>query len=154
MFDNLIDLSQFNIFLDVLIASGLTMLVGIEREKSNKAAGLRTNMIVGGFTCLIVSLGNPLINLIESQNISEIINSDPIRIFEAIVVGISFLGAGTILKSRDDSTITGLTTAATLLYSSGIGIATALHQYMLAVLLTIFILIVNYALHAVEKRFL
>jgi len=154
MIDVFFDTTQFNIFLDVLIASVLTLFVGIERERSNKAAGLRTNMIVGGFTCLIVSVANPLINMVENQHLTEMINADPIRLYEAIVVGISFLGAGTIMKSREKGSITGLTTAATLLYSSGIGIVTALHQYVLGILLTSFILIVNYVIHFLEKKYL
>ncbi|QSE99367.1 MgtC/SapB family protein [Fulvivirga lutea] len=146
----LIHPEELAIFGDVVIATLLTMVVGYEREKADKEAGLRTNMIVGGATCLIILLSKPIILFLES-NYPNSINADPIRLFEAIVVGISFLGAGTILKKKDEHNIYGITTAATLLYSSGIGICVALHHYLLAVLLTVFILIVNYVVHRFSK---
>lgn len=143
---------QLWILLDVLIASILCGFVGMEREDSEKPAGLRTNMIVGGATCLIVSLTVPLVDYLETQNISEIITTDPIRVLEAIVVGIGFIGAGTIMKQNGDR-IQGLTTAATLLYALGIGVSVALHQYVIAVGITILILIINFLVRQAEHRF-
>jgi putative Mg2+ transporter-C (MgtC) family protein len=73
----------------------------------------------------------------------EYVNADPIRIIQAIVVGVSFIGAGTVLQIEREYKIKFLTTAATILFSTGIGIAVALHQYYLAVGVSLFILIIN-----------
>lgn len=143
---------QLRMLLDIVIATLLCGIVGYERESMKKPAGLRTNMIVGGAACLIVSLTLPLVDYIENYNTSQIINTDPIRVLEALVVGISFIGAGTIIKQGDDQ-IKGLTTAATLLYSLGIGISVALRQYVIAAGITIIILIVNMVIRQIELRF-
>jgi len=144
--------SQLYILLDVLITTLLCALVGYEREEQSKPAGLRTNMIVGGAACLIVSLVIPLVDFVEDNNISEIITTDPIRIMEAIVVGVSFIGAGTILK-KNSKKVEGLTTAATLLYALGIGISVALKQYYVAVGITILVVIVNFIVRQIAKGF-
>lgn len=144
---------QLYILLDVTIATVLTALIGIEREKAHKPAGIRTNMIVGGATCLIVSLTIPLLNFFENYNMQNIISTDPIRVLQAIIVGISFIGAGTVIKLKDIPQVTGLTTAATLLYSSGIGICVALKQYILAIGITLLIIIINAIIsHFISKN--
>ncbi|MCX2745132.1 MgtC/SapB family protein [Mangrovivirga sp. M17] len=134
---------SFQLFtlLDVLIATILCAAVGYERESAEKPAGLRTNMIVGGAACLIVSLTIPLVDFVQIKNVGDIIRTDPIRVLQALVVGVSFIGAGTILKKSED--VKGLTTAATLLFSLGIGISIALDQYYIAVGVTLLILIIN-----------
>ena len=156
MFDSYPILEHFQrelmIFLDVVIASVLAMFVGIERERKKRGAGVRTNMIVGGFTCLLVSLASSIIDHTAQGLNTDVINADPIRLFEAIVLGVSFIGAGTIFKSGANQ-ISGITTAATLLYSSGIGITVALGQYFLAILVTLFALLINLVLNKVFKRF-
>jgi putative Mg2+ transporter-C (MgtC) family protein len=144
------DTVQWKIFLDVLLASGLTFFIGFEREKAHKAAGMRTHMIVGGFTCLIILLSSPLM---KSMMGTETVEADPIRIIQAVVIGISFIGAGTILKDRNREDVVGLTTAATLLYSCGIGVCVALEYYSLAIALTLLILLVNYVLRVVATKF-
>lgn len=140
------------ILLNVAISAVLTSFIGGEREKSDKPAGLRTNMIVGSVSCFFVSISSNLSNFIESNVGANITSVDPIRILQAIIVGVSFIGAGTILKSGEKSNVLYLTTAATLLYSSGIGIAVALNAYVTAIGLTIIILIIN-ALHGIVAKF-
>lgn len=152
---NLLDyirIEELYLFLDVFLASLFTMVVGLERERADKAAGIRTNMIIGGFTCLIVSLVAPLSYFLQVKGLAQTISIDPIRVFQAIVVGVSFIGAGTILKSTSESKVTGLTTSATLLYSSGIGITVAIHMYLLAILLTLFIVLINSVVHGITKK--
>jgi putative Mg2+ transporter-C (MgtC) family protein len=139
-----IDWNQIQILINVLIALGLSGLIGFEREHMRKPAGLRTNMIIGAAACFIVSLCLPVIDFMEVANMPEIIRTDPIRVIQALVVGISFIGAGTILK-RDDK-VEGLTTAATLLVSLGIGMAVAVGQYTLAVGVTLIILLINFVI--------
>lgn len=135
--------AQLFVLLDVLIAFILTGLIGYERELANKPAGFRTNMIIGGAAALLVSLGKIMVLYYENENLTRL-NVDPVRIIEAIIVGISFIGAGTILKSESEEKVQYLTTAATILFSAGIGISVALKSYFLAVGLTLLILIINY----------
>lgn len=79
---------------------------------------------------------------------------NPIRILQAIIVGVSFIGAGTILKSREENTIRNLTTASTLLYSSGIGISVALNAYVLAAGLAVVALLINMMSHIKDVKLL
>lgn len=141
------------ILLDILIATTLTAVIGFEREHAHKPAGMRTNMIVGGATCMIVALTVPLVEFIDKYNPAEIINTDPIRVLEAIVVGVSFIGAGTIIKATNKERVIGLTTAATLLFSCAIGASCALKQYVLAIGVTVLVVIINYVVKAVTQRF-
>ena len=138
--------SQLFIFLDVSIASVLTALIGYERENEDKPAGMRTNIIIGGVSCLLISLTNPLLEFLDFHNNMKLINADPIRVLNALILGVSFVGAGTILKLTTQKRVTGLTTAATLLYSSSIGICIALKQYVLGGCVTLLVIIVNHVL--------
>ncbi len=137
-------IDQLWILLDVSIASALSAFVGLERERKNRPAGMRTNMIVGGASCLLVSLTSPLMDFVISHETQKIVNTDPIRIIQALVVGIGFIGGGTILKLTSKEKVKGLTTAATLLYTTGLGISIALGQYVIAIGVTLLILIVNF----------
>lgn len=144
--------SQLWILLDVIIASVLAGIVGFEREYAQKPAGFRTNMIVAGASCLFVAVSKPLISFMEEEGRTEYLDLDPIRVMQAIVIGVSFIGAGTVLKSSKDHDVLFLTTAATLLYSTGIGISVAVKQYILAIGLTIIILSINYLANFLNAR--
>ena len=141
------------ILLDVVIASILTGIIGSERESSNKPAGFRTNMIVGGASALLVSVGPILLDSYVLEGHREVVEADPLRIMQAIVVGISFIGAGTILKSEQRHKVQYLTSAATILFSAGVGIAVALQKYILAVGLTLLVYLINKGIKGIEKRF-
>ena len=144
---------QLTIFFNVIIATVLSGIVGLERERAEKPAGFRTNMIVGGASCLLVNLTEILIAVPVEIVGGDIIQADPIRVLEAIVVGVSFIGGGTILKSPSKDKVKNLTTAATLLYSAGIGICVALEQYALAAGLSVLTLIVNLLIRFIERKF-
>jgi putative Mg2+ transporter-C (MgtC) family protein len=145
---------QLWILLDVAIASALSAFVGLERERKNRPAGMRTNMIVGGASCLLVSLTSPLMDFVITHESQEIINTDPIRIIQALVVGIGFIGGGTILKLTNKEKVKGLTTAATMLYTTGLGISVALSQYVIAIGITVMILIVNFLIDKLISKWL
>ncbi|MEX0968258.1 MAG: MgtC/SapB family protein [Bacteroidia bacterium] len=147
--------AQLWILLDVAIAGLLSGLVGLEREFSRKPAGLRTQMIIGAAAALFVLLGTVAINqYFEGVPDNVNITPDPIRIFEAIVVGVSFIGAGTIMQSRRDGRVTYLTTAASLLISAGIGMSIGFHLYYLGAGLAVFAFFINYVMGQVEKKVL
>lgn len=117
-------------------------LVGLEREWASKPAGFRTHMLIAGASTLFVILGNIMIQQFAETTIPQSLQTDPIRIMEAIITGISFLGAGTIIFKDQINTVEGLTTAASILFVSGIGIAVALDLFTLSFILTLMVIII------------
>lgn len=142
---------QLLIFLDVVITCILTAFIGFEREEAHKPAGIRTNMIVGASACLFVSIVPSLIKFVQDSNSFDQIIPDPIRVLQAIIVGIGFIGAGTIIKRGNNNTVSGLTTAATLLFSAGIGITVACNLYVLAICITFLLLFINRGVEKIIK---
>lgn len=114
------------------LAGLLGGIVGLEREFSNKPAGLRTHCFVAAAAALLIVLGEHLLNNFVTENPDTVINSDPLRLIQAIIIGISFLGTGTIVREKNDS-VEGLTTAASILLTAAVGIAVATGNYVLAV---------------------
>ncbi len=139
----------------IVIAAILGGVVGMERESAEKPAGLRTHMLVCAFSTFLVMLALELVSFLKPESL---VRTDPIRIVEAIVVGISFLGAGTIVKSGKGGgkSVEGLTTSASILSVSAIGIAVALNAYILAVGVTSLNLFinwgVNYLFHLIKLK--
>src|SRR5688500_6795298 len=88
--------SQLRIVLEVTIAMPLGAVIGYDREALDKPAGLRTHMLVAGAAALFVGLGTIIIEVYQDALSARGIQPDPIRVFEAIITGISFLGAGNI----------------------------------------------------------
>ncbi len=134
---------QLRILLDVFIAVMLGGALGLEREKNEKPLGIRTNMLIAGAAALLVALGRYMALEMEHNMPEDAMGVDPTRIIHAIIVGVSFIGAGSILKSPQEATVKYLTTAATILFSAGIGICAALGLYVLAVGIMILGLIIN-----------
>lgn len=124
--------AEFQMLGKVVVAALLGGLVGLEREFAERPAGLRTHMLVGATSAFFVMLAAHMISSFEPQ---DIVTVDPVRVVEAIVVGVSFLGAGTIFKytRQGEGVVEGLTTSASILSVSAIGIAVALDAYVLAV---------------------
>jgi putative Mg2+ transporter-C (MgtC) family protein len=142
--------SQLEILGEIVLAAVLGGTIGFERELARKPAGLRTHMLVASSVCLLVSLGNLVVSDFILPNR---VNTDPIRIIEAVIVGISFLGAGTILKREDGKSVEGLTTSASILSAAAIGIGTALRLYPLVVGTTLLIIFINRIMNWVEEWF-
>jgi putative Mg2+ transporter-C (MgtC) family protein len=140
------------ILLAVALAMVLGALLGLEREVAGKPAGLRTNMLVAGAAALLVGLSEVLVRRFHDEIGARIIRSDPIRIIQAIIIGVSFLGAGTIIRHESKRHIEGLTTAASLLFATAVGICAALSEELLAILLTVVVVAVLKLLGLVERR--
>jgi putative Mg2+ transporter-C (MgtC) family protein len=115
--------------------------IGLERELADKPAGFRTHMLVAGATALFAGLGFALTRHFTLHFHAGSFSSDPVRIMQAIVIGVSFLGAGTIFR-RDGGHVEGLTTAATILLAAGVGLACALERYLTAIGATLLTLLV------------
>lgn len=133
--------AQLKIVLEVIIAMTLGAVVGYDREASDKPAGLRTHMLVAGAAALFVGLGTIIAELYANISGARI-QTDPIRVFEAIITGISFLGAGTIIRHRENDKVEGITTAASLLMTAAIGATIGLSQWFLGIVLTALVLLV------------
>jgi putative Mg2+ transporter-C (MgtC) family protein len=135
---------QFELLGRVLAAMLLAGVVGLEREFADKPAGIRTHMLTGGAAALLVLLGAYIVDYFGPDGL---ISSDPIRIVQAIVVGISFLVTGTIFKSSsEDDYVEGLTTGASLLSVAAIGIAVAMELWWLATGVALLNLVINWGL--------
>lgn len=120
----------------------LGAVVGVQREKAGKPAGLRTHMLVClGTTVLIISCASVGMSS-DSQA----------RIIQGIVTGIGFLGAGSILKLNEDRDIQGLTTAAGVWMTAAIGVAVGLGSLGVALLSTLFTLIILSVLGRLERH--
>jgi putative Mg2+ transporter-C (MgtC) family protein len=126
--------------LRLLVALILGAVVGLERERQERAAGLRT--------VTMVSLGSCLFTIVGAYGFP---NTDPSRVAAQIVTGIGFLGAGTIFLRKD--LVRGLTTAATIWAVAAIGMAAGTSQYIVALFTTLLILSVLMVLKPIEKRF-
>jgi putative Mg2+ transporter-C (MgtC) family protein len=128
-------------FLRLALAAVLGGAIGLEREYHHKPAGLRTNMLI--------ALGSALFSILSVELGAGA--GSPDRIAAQVVTGIGFLGAGAILRSREN--IHGLTTAATIWVNAAIGMAAGLGSYVVATLAATLTLIVLAILPYIERRF-
>ena len=132
---------QIQILGSVALAMALGAAIGLERETKDKPAGLRTHMLVAGAAAFLVALSDVAVQRFNVDLGTGLVRSDPIRIIEAVITGISFLGAGTILRHKGSDHVEGLTTAASLLFVAGLGICVALSQVPLAIGVTALVLV-------------
>ena len=143
---------QLAILAEVFLAMVLGGSIGIERATANKSAGFRTHSLVAGAAALLVGVSDVLLyRFSPDMYTTDLIRSDPIRVIQAIIAGISFLGAGTIFKHPRKQHVEGLTTAASLLFSGAIGICVALRQFMLAVAVTLLTVVVLRSVDFIER---
>jgi putative Mg2+ transporter-C (MgtC) family protein len=131
---------QLQILAYVTLAMLLGAAIGFERELEDKPAGLRTHMLVAGAATLLVALSGIVLKRFNVDLGSGLVRSDPIRIIETVITGVSFLGAGTIIRSSTRH-VEGLTTAASILFAAAVGMCVALSQLVLAVGATVLVLV-------------
>lgn len=134
----------FRIVLSIALGAG----IGLERELTNKWAGLRTHMLV--------CLGSCLFTLLSIYGFSTVITTypmgDPGRVAAQILTGIGFIGGGTVL--RQGSTVYGLTTAATLWVVASIGMACGCGRFNWAIVSAILSVCVLVLIRIFEKDFM
>jgi putative Mg2+ transporter-C (MgtC) family protein len=114
-------------FLSLLLAVALGAIVGVEREKSHKPAGLRTHMLVSLGACLFTMM-------------STSFGAQPAQVAGGIVAGIGFIGAGTIWAEKDK--VQGITTAASLWATAAIGLTVGIGDYPLAAAVTALVVVI------------
>lgn len=143
---------QLEVVAEVALAILLGGCVGFERELASKPAGLRTHMMMAAAATLLVALGDVLLEHFGRDNGSHLVQSDPMRIVGAVITSTSIVAAGTIFRKPDAGAVEGLTTASSLLLTSAIGIAVALHQLVLAVATVVLVVVILRGLGWVEDR--
>ena len=147
-FNQIFDIS---LVIRVLSSVLLGFAIGLEREMTNKYAGLRTNILVCLGACLftVISIyGFPEVSVTGD----ELGTRDTARVAAQVVTGIGFIGGGTVL--RHGATVFGLTTAATLWVSASIGMACGAGMYGLAITATVLSMLVLVSVRLFEKNVL
>lgn len=132
-------ISNIEVIARLVLSAAIGGMIGVEREVHNRPAGLRTH--------ILVSLGSALIMLISMYGFNT---GDPGRLAAQVVTGVGFLGAGTIMKTGND--IKGLTTAASLWISSGIGLSIGNGYYMGGIVTGAIVMITLMSLRRIEKK--
>ena len=135
-------IDQLVLLIRILLAGICGAVIGYERKNRMKEAGIRTHMIV--------ALGASLIMIVSKYGFDDVLGNagialDPSRIAAQIVTGVGFLGAGMIFMRKN--MIMGLTTAAGVWVTSGIGMAIGCGLYAIGVISTIFVVVIQIILH-------
>lgn len=132
-FSDLNDLEQLTrVSVRLLLAAFLGGLLGLQRERAGKEAGIRTHMLVAAGSALVVVV--PLQAGMGGEGIS--------RVLQGLLAGIGFLCAGSILKLPTEEHVRGLTTAAGIWMTAAIGMAAGLGRETTAVLATLLVLVI------------
>ncbi|MEP7283269.1 MAG: MgtC/SapB family protein [Rubrivivax sp.] len=132
-FSNATDVEHITrILVRLLLAALLGGVLGYDRERQGKAAGVRTHMLV--------AMGSALFVLVPEQAGMSV--ADMSRVIQGVIAGIGFLGAGAIIKGRDGEEVQGLTTAAGVWMTAAIGVACGLGRESTALLSTLLALFV------------
>ncbi len=139
------------IMLRVLAATLLGFAIGLEREITNKYAGLRTNILVCVGACVFTVLSIYAFPTVVTNDYANGIR-DTARVAAQVVTGIGFIGGGTVL--RHGANVFGLTTAATLWMAASIGMACGAGMYGLAVIATVISILVLVSVRFFEKSVL
>lgn len=130
-------LNQAELIIRLILAAGCGLAIGFERKNRRKEAGVRTHIIVALASCLMME--------ISKYGFSDSGDFDGARLAAQVVSGIGFLGAGMIFVHKNS--IKGLTTAAGVWATSGIGMAVGAGMYVIGIVTTIIILIIQIVLH-------
>lgn len=128
----------------LVVAALLAGVLGWERERAGKSAGLRTHMLVGIAAALYTGLAE-----VASVELGAG-RSDPIRAIQAVAMGIGFLGGGIIFVNRNDR-VEGLTTAASIWATAAMGVAAGLGHFRLAAGVTVLLAIVLHVLARFDR---
>ena len=137
LFDNL------EFFIRLLLSAALGALVGLERSKRQKEAGVRTHCIIACTSALFMILSKYA--FMDLVDISGIRGADPARIAAQVVSGISFLGAGVIFKNGNS--IRGLTTAAGMWGTAAVGMAIGAGMYWVGLIEAAILVTIQIILH-------
>jgi putative Mg2+ transporter-C (MgtC) family protein len=130
----------------LVLAMSLGMVIGAERTLVHKEAGMKTHALVSMGAALFIIISEFL-----AQKYAGFSGFNPAIIASNIIVGIGFLGAGSIIFQDSSSRVMGLTTAAGLWITAGIGMASGFGFYSLAIVATVLVLMVFIVMNIIEK---
>jgi putative Mg2+ transporter-C (MgtC) family protein len=139
-------MTTLDIILRLLLAIALGGIIGLEREASHKPAGLRTHIMI----CISAAMMMILSELLLAGR--QGLTGDLLRVAAAVVMGMGFIGAGTIIQSQ--GMVHGLTTAATLWTVSALGLVVGAGYYLLAVIFSAFVMGTLVFLRKIEETHL
>jgi len=122
--------TEVTMILRLLLAAALGAIIGFQRERAKKPAGLRTH--------ILISLGSCLFTVVSLYGFG----ADIARVAAGVVTGIGFLDAGAIIRGGEGGAIAGLTTAASIWSMAGIGLAVGAGFYIAAVAATVLVLLI------------
>ncbi len=131
---------QLEYMLRIITAGLLGFLIGSERKNRNKSAGIRTHAIV--------AIGSALMMVVSKYGFPDIQNSDGARVAAQVVSGIGFLGAGVIFVRNN--LVNGLTTAAGIWATAGVGLALGAGQYIVGILSAVLIIVMQTMTHRIS----
>lgn len=134
--------------LRTLMAVIVGCLIGLDRELRNKPAGMRTHILISLAAALFTLITFELHHQFAGEDGRT--TADPVRIIEAVTAGVAFLAAGAIIQSRGN--VQGLTTGANMWLAGALGVACGAGYYILAMIGTVFALIVLVVLAKLEVR--
>jgi len=138
------------LLLRVVAAGALAAVLGWERERAGKSAGFRTHMLVGMAAALYTAIGTMEFN--DAATRPDGLRADPIRVIQAVALGIGFLGSGVIRTVKNSDEILGLTTAASIWATAAIGIAAGFGRFVLAAGATLLLALVLHLLPRMERQ--
>ena len=131
---------EIEMILRLLLAAALGAIIGYQRERAGKAAGLRTHVLI--------CVGAALYTVASIYGFGAA--TVPARIAAGVVVGIGFLGGGVIMRRVEEGIVAGLTTAATIWAVAGIGLAAGAGLYLVSAVAVAIMLIVLLLPHPIR----
>jgi len=139
-------MNMLDIMLRLLLAIALGGIIGLEREASQKPAGLRTHILISVSAAMMMVLSQLMLAGKETAG------SDMLRVAAAVITGMGFIGAGTIIQSQ--GMVHGLTTASTLWTVAGLGLVVGAGYYLVAVLFSVLVIATLVLFRRVEETHL
>lgn len=136
-------LFHVELFFRIVVASFLGCVIGYERQSRDKSAGMRTHAIV--------CLGSALLMVVSKYCFTDVAQYDGARIAAQIVSGVGFLGAGVIFVKN--STVSGLTTAAGIWTTAGLGMAIGSGAYFIGISVALLVVLIQILLHKMSFMF-
>ena len=131
--------AQVEYLVRIFVAACLGLLIGSERKNRNKSAGIRTHVIV--------ALGAALIMVVSKYGFMDVEKADAARVAAQVVSGIGFLGAGVIFVRNN--LVNGLTTAAGIWATAGVGLALGAGMYVVGISSALLVLLIQFVMHRV-----
>jgi putative Mg2+ transporter-C (MgtC) family protein len=139
-------MNMLDIMLKLLLAIALGGIIGLEREASQKPAGLRTHILISVSAAMMMILSQLMLAGKEAAG------GDTLRVAAAVITGMGFIGAGTIIQSQ--GMVHGLTTASTLWTVAGLGLVVGAGYYLVALLFAVLVIATLVLFRRVEETHL